>query len=100
MADKSAQVQPISDAFRVDPDHFDLAGSDPAAIPAGPRSKAEAVADMAKIGEELDGLQERLYAEGTGGGEWRVLTISWNNPAAAVEQTGLELIAQRILALP
>ncbi|WP_367130472.1 PPK2 family polyphosphate kinase [Saccharothrix sp. HUAS TT1] len=75
MADKSAQVQPISDAFRVDPDHFELAGVDPSGTPVGPRSKAAAVVDMAKIGDELDGLQERLYAEGTGGGHRRVLLV-------------------------
>lgn len=34
------------------------------------------------------------------GGQWRILTMSWNNPAAAVDQATLELIAQRILALP
>ncbi|QDM40104.1 serine hydrolase [Altererythrobacter sp. TH136] len=33
-------------------------------------------------------------------GQWRILTMSWNNPAAAVDQATLELIAQRILALP
>jgi hypothetical protein len=34
------------------------------------------------------------------GGEWRILTMSWNNPAAAVDTTSFELLAQRIMALP
>lgn len=32
-------------------------------------------------------------------GEWRVLSLSWNNPAAPVEPGTLELIAQRIMSL-
>ncbi|RXZ66146.1 serine hydrolase [Pelagerythrobacter rhizovicinus] len=32
-------------------------------------------------------------------GEWRILTISWNNPAAPVDVGTLELLAQRILSL-
>ena len=32
-------------------------------------------------------------------GEWRVLSLSWNNPEAPVEAGALELIAQRILSL-
>jgi beta-lactamase class A len=34
------------------------------------------------------------------GGEWRILTMSWNNPAAAVETAHFELLSQRIMALP
>jgi PPK2 family polyphosphate:nucleotide phosphotransferase len=75
MAKKSAQVQSISDAFRVHPEDFDLAKVDPMATPVGPQSKAEAAEDMPKIGEELDGLQEALYAEGTGGSRRRVLLV-------------------------
>ncbi|MFI9011780.1 PPK2 family polyphosphate kinase [Actinosynnema sp. NPDC053489] len=75
MAKRSAQVQSISDAFRVRPEDFSLAGVDPAATPVGPRSKAEAAADLAVVGEELDRLQEALYAEGTGGGGRRVLLV-------------------------
>ncbi|MFD1151400.1 PPK2 family polyphosphate kinase [Saccharothrix hoggarensis] len=75
MANKSPQVQSISDAFRVNPDGFDLAKVDPDATPVGPRSKTEAAADMVKIGAELDALQEALYAEGTGGGQRRVLLV-------------------------
>ncbi|HEY0637184.1 MAG TPA: PPK2 family polyphosphate kinase [Pseudonocardiaceae bacterium] len=41
----------------------DLAGHDPRATPAGPDSKSQAVAELAGLGEELDALQEALYAE-------------------------------------
>ena len=75
MANESAQVQSISDTFRVEPEDFDLAKVDPAATPVGPQSKTEAAADMAMIGKELDQLQEALYAEGTGGGNRRVLLV-------------------------
>lgn len=33
-------------------------------------------------------------------GEWRILTLSWNNPEAPLDAGALEPIAQRILALP
>ncbi|MFE2751934.1 PPK2 family polyphosphate kinase [Actinosynnema sp. NPDC059335] len=75
MAEKSPRVQSVSDAFRVDPESFDLAGVDPAATPVGPRSKAAAARDLAVVGEELDRLQEALYAEGVGGGTRRVLLV-------------------------
>ena len=32
-------------------------------------------------------------------GEWRILTMSWNNPDAPVEPAAFELLAQRILSL-
>ncbi|MEU4742143.1 PPK2 family polyphosphate kinase [Actinosynnema sp. NPDC023658] len=75
MADESAQVQPISGVFRVNPEDFDLSEVDPAGTPVGPTSKHAAAKDMARVGEELDDLQEALYAEGTGGGERRVLLV-------------------------
>ncbi|MGM1059956.1 PPK2 family polyphosphate kinase [Saccharothrix sp. Mg75] len=75
MAKKSAQVQSVSDAFRVDPGAVDLAALDPAATPVGPRSKSEAADEVARIGEELDGLQEALFAEGVGGGRRSVLLV-------------------------
>src|SRR5688500_14942621 len=75
MVKKSPQVQSVSDTFRVRPEDFDLAKVDPAATPVGPRSKAEAAEDMPRIGEELDALQEALYAEGTGGSRRRVLLV-------------------------
>ncbi|MEV0675792.1 PPK2 family polyphosphate kinase [Actinosynnema sp. NPDC050436] len=75
MAKKSAQVESVRDALRVDPDGFDIARLDPAGRPVGPRSKDAAAADLAKVGAELDALQEALYAEGTGGGRRRVLLV-------------------------
>ena len=33
-------------------------------------------------------------------GDWRILSLSWNDPAAPVDAGTLELIAQRILSLP
>ncbi|TQM80066.1 PPK2 family polyphosphate:nucleotide phosphotransferase [Saccharothrix saharensis] len=75
MATKSPQVQSISDAFRVEPEGFDLAEVDPASTPVGPKSKTAAAADMAVMGRELDALQEALYAEGTAGGHRRVLLV-------------------------
>lgn len=74
MAKKSARVQSVSAAFRVGPD-FDLARVDPAGTPVGPSSKAEAAADLAGVGEELDSLQETFYAEGLGGGRRRLLLV-------------------------
>ncbi|MFT7840634.1 polyphosphate kinase 2 family protein [Saccharothrix sp. BKS2] len=74
MAKKSTRVQSVSTAFRVGPE-FDLAGVDPAATPVGPSSKVEAAEDLAAVGEQLDALQETLYAEGLGGGRRSVLLV-------------------------
>jgi PPK2 family polyphosphate:nucleotide phosphotransferase len=51
-------------AFRV-PAAFDLAELDPRVRPVGPRDKNAAAREIAELGPRLDGLQERLYAEGT-----------------------------------
>ncbi|MDQ2588616.1 PPK2 family polyphosphate kinase [Saccharothrix yanglingensis] len=75
MVKESAQVQSVSDIFRVNPGSVDLAALDPAATPVGPRSKEEAAGEVARIGEELDELQEALFAEGVGGGRRRVLLV-------------------------
>ncbi|CAL9580243.1 Polyphosphate:AMP_ADP phosphotransferase [Actinosynnema sp. ALI-1.44] len=75
MAKKSTQVQSIKDAFRVVPGEFDVAKIDPAGSPVGPRTKTAAAADVAEVGKQLDGLQEALYAEGSGGGRRRVLLV-------------------------
>ncbi|OAR22464.1 phosphate--nucleotide phosphotransferase [Streptomyces sp. ERV7] len=45
------------------------------ATPAGPRDKAEGLAATARMGEELAGLQERLYAASTAGDRRRVLLV-------------------------
>jgi PPK2 family polyphosphate:nucleotide phosphotransferase len=47
------------------PAAFDLAELDPRARPVGPRDKDAAAREIAELGPRLDGLQERLYAEGT-----------------------------------
>ncbi|MEU5693371.1 PPK2 family polyphosphate kinase [Actinosynnema sp. NPDC020468] len=75
MAKKSAQVQSVSAALRVNPDSFDLAEVDPAGKPVGPTSKSDAADELGVIGSELDALQEALYAEGAGGGRRRVLLV-------------------------
>ncbi len=75
MAKKSAQVRSVRDVFRVVPGDFELGAVDPAVAPVGPTSKTEAAREVAKIGAELDGLQEALYAEGVGGGRRRVLLV-------------------------
>ena len=75
MAKKSAHVHSIRDVLKVDPDGVDLAKIDPAATPVGPTSKSEAAKDLAAMSDELDQLQENLYAEGIGGGRRRVLLV-------------------------
>lgn len=53
----------------------DLSSYDAAATPGGPRNKAEGVAAVARMGEHLAGLQERLWAAGSAGDRRRVLLI-------------------------
>lgn len=54
----------VRDAFRV-PATLDLAAVDVRGRRTGPQSRAAAAEEMAELGPRLDGLQERLYAEGT-----------------------------------
>ncbi|HWM58033.1 MAG TPA: PPK2 family polyphosphate kinase [Pseudonocardia sp.] len=61
-------------AFRVTAD-LDLAAVDPRGRPAGPRDKKAAAADIGALAERLDGLQEALFAEATGGGSRSVLLV-------------------------
>jgi len=51
-------------AFRM-PAALDLAALDVRGRRTGPQSRAAAAEEMAELGPHLDGLQERLYAEGT-----------------------------------
>ncbi|GGN04599.1 polyphosphate--nucleotide phosphotransferase [Lentzea pudingi] len=51
----------VRDALRLD--EVDLSTLDPAGRPIGPKTKKEAAEDLVATGEELDGLQEALYAE-------------------------------------
>jgi PPK2 family polyphosphate:nucleotide phosphotransferase len=53
----------------------DLTRIDPRGRPVGPKDKAAAAAEMAELGERLDGLQEALYAEAIGGGGRAVLLV-------------------------
>ena len=72
----AATATRVRDTFRVEPrSAVDLDALDPRATPIGPESKSEAREDMARIGDELDKLQEALYAEGVGGGHRRVLLV-------------------------
>jgi PPK2 family polyphosphate:nucleotide phosphotransferase len=64
----------VRETFRV-PAELDLAAIDPRGRPVGPRDKAAAAAEMAELGSRLDGLQEALYAEATGGSPRAVLLV-------------------------
>jgi PPK2 family polyphosphate:nucleotide phosphotransferase len=57
------------------PGGLDLTAIDPAGQPVGPRDKQAAAAAMDELGARLDGLQEALFAEGTGGGRRAVLLV-------------------------
>jgi PPK2 family polyphosphate:nucleotide phosphotransferase len=62
----------VRETFRVP---ADLAKVDPRARPVGPRDKAAAAEEMVELGSRLDGLQEALYAEATGGSPRAVLLV-------------------------
>jgi PPK2 family polyphosphate:nucleotide phosphotransferase len=53
----------------------DLSAIDPRGKPVGPEDKSAAAEELADLGVRLDGLQEALYAEGTGGGRRSVLLV-------------------------
>ncbi len=73
---KSKPSTPLSELLRVpEGERLDLASYDPRSTPAGPADKAEALADMARMGERLADLQERLYAASTSGDRRRVLLV-------------------------
>jgi PPK2 family polyphosphate:nucleotide phosphotransferase len=61
-------------AFRV-PEQLDLAAIDPRARPVGPHDKDDAAEAMVELADRLDGLQEALYAEATGGGRRSLLLV-------------------------
>ena len=72
----TAGSQRADRAFRVTPGSaVDLDTIDPGARPIGPDRKADAAADLKRIGAELDTLQEALFAQGVHGGERRVLLV-------------------------
>ncbi|MHA5050467.1 PPK2 family polyphosphate kinase [Streptomyces sp. SD15] len=53
----------------------DLSSYDAAATPAGPRDKTAGLASIARMGERLTDLQERLWAASTAGDRRRVLLV-------------------------
>lgn len=53
----------------------DLSAYDAAALPAGPRDKAAARAETARMGKPLATLQERLWAASTAGDRRRILLV-------------------------
>ncbi|MGW4657735.1 PPK2 family polyphosphate kinase [Streptomyces sp. NPDC004279] len=53
----------------------DLSAYDTGATPGGPDSKAAGLADTARLGKELAGLQERLWAAATAGDRRRILLV-------------------------
>ncbi len=56
-------------------DDLDLATNDPRGRPVGPRDKSAAAEQMVDLAATLDGLQEALYAEASGGGTRAVLLV-------------------------
>lgn len=72
MTDEQTSVR---DALRVAPGVVNLAGYDPDGTPVAPGKKARTLRDLADDGDELAGLQERLYAEATKGGRRAVLLV-------------------------
>jgi PPK2 family polyphosphate:nucleotide phosphotransferase len=64
----------VRETFRV-PAELDLAAIDPRSRPVGPRDKAAAAGEVAELGSRLDGMQEALYAEATGGSPRAVLLV-------------------------
>ncbi len=70
----AAPQAPFSDALRVR-DGFVLADVDPRGTPAFDGGKSEGKDRLAAADDELDSLQERLYAHGVSGGNTRVLLV-------------------------
>jgi PPK2 family polyphosphate:nucleotide phosphotransferase len=64
----------VRSAFRLPP-AVDLDAIDPAATPIGPRSKGDAARDVRAMADELEDMQESLYADGVGGGRRRLLLV-------------------------
>ncbi|WP_328536072.1 PPK2 family polyphosphate kinase [Streptomyces sp. NBC_00344] len=73
---KQAQPPGLRELLRIPPgSDVDLASCDPAGAPAGPRNKKDGLADIARMGEHLADLQERLYAASAGGDRRRLLLV-------------------------
>ncbi len=65
---------PFTEALRAGPD-FVLAECDPRSTPGYSGDKASAEHDLTAADEELDTLQEQLYAQGRSGGTARILLV-------------------------
>jgi PPK2 family polyphosphate:nucleotide phosphotransferase len=61
-------------AFRI-PEQLDLAAVDPRGRPVGPRDKDDAAEAVVELADRLEGLQEALFAEATGGGRRSLLLV-------------------------
>ncbi|WP_329124354.1 PPK2 family polyphosphate kinase [Streptomyces sp. NBC_01465] len=78
MAKKGSKKKdvPLRELLRIPPGgEVDLSSYDPEALPAGPKKKADGLAETTLMGERLADLQERLYAASTGGDRRRVLLV-------------------------
>lgn len=64
----------VRESFRV-PATVDLEKLDPRDRPVGPKDKTAAAEDVVELGTRLDGLQEALFAEASGGGPRAVLLV-------------------------
>jgi PPK2 family polyphosphate:nucleotide phosphotransferase len=72
----------------------DLTAVDPRGRPIGPRDKEAAAVAMVELGGRLDGLQEALYAEATGGGQRSVLLV-----LQGMDTSGKGGVIQRVAGL-
>ena len=81
-------------AFAVKPGLVDLDSIDTAATPVGPKKKSAAAKEMAHIGRELAGLQEKLVAEAIRGGHRRVLLI-----LQGMDTSGKDGVVKHVLGL-
>jgi PPK2 family polyphosphate:nucleotide phosphotransferase len=76
MNKRADSASPVRDALRVDKDILAENGlPDPGMSPVGPSKKSKGEKKLAGTGEQLDGLQEALFAEGAGGGGRSVLLV-------------------------
>ncbi|MET7571336.1 PPK2 family polyphosphate kinase [Streptomyces sp. NPDC005492] len=73
---KKSKAPALGELLRVPADKpVDLSSYDAAATPGGPDDKASGLKDMARMGEHLADLQERLWAASTAGDRRRLLLV-------------------------
>ena len=68
-------ANPLTDLLRVPTGPVDLSGYDADATPGFDGSKSDGKQALAELADPLADLQERLWAESTGGGQRRVLLV-------------------------